>query len=207
MAKLPPTVVDATVTLTYSFTDNGGTTYATGAYFGYCTVADVRFESPMLDATSGYSTLQSSVAAPNGNSAIAQLIAYTALNDLHHMLNPYYQMPYSGTDQGILQTLRMLNAKLAAARVFDRLLRGVEPGPDPNVAMALRAEAELIVHDIMSGAIDWSDVTDIVVRARKPALHGGADATSTPATTASDGSQVPIFSMSNGGTRFSRRLM
>ena len=88
MAGLPPTITDATVTLTFG---------ASGQYYGYCTIADVSFEFPDK-------ALFSELSGSTGNSVIAQEITYAA-QELQEQLALVYQMPYAGTDGGAKKSL------------------------------------------------------------------------------------------------------
>ncbi|MGZ3682201.1 MAG: hypothetical protein ACXVDI_26875, partial [Ktedonobacterales bacterium] len=114
---LPPVIADATVTLSYAGTQAG---IVAGQYYGYCTIADVRYELPNI---ASYPDLTATTGTPpinmNGNSLIAQEITHAAL-ELQDTLDHFYQMPYTGTNAVILLTLREMNAKLACARIIDR---------------------------------------------------------------------------------------
>src|SRR5215469_11530632 len=102
----PPVITDGTVTLTFG---------AAGQYYGYCTIADVGFEFPNA---ASYSTLTASVKG--------QEVTYAAM-ELQQMLAQWYVMPYTGSSFMVTNTLRELNAKLAAARIIDRYFSGSEP--------------------------------------------------------------------------------
>ena len=149
---LPPTISDATVTLSYAGVQSG---VVVGQYFGYCSIADLKYELPNI---ANYGTLlAANGTAPinmNGNSLLAQEISYAAL-EVQNMLDHYYQMPYSGSNGPILTTLREMNAKLAASRVIDRYMLGAEPGSISPTAAERRSWVELIVVDLMNGKIRW----------------------------------------------------
>src|SRR5574337_1317307 len=103
---LPPSISDNSVTLTFG---------AAHVYYGYATIADVSYEFPNTEA---FSTLS--------NSVIAQEISYAA-QEMQDQLNYVYLMPYTGSDSGILLTLRDVNAKLATANIIDRYFQGSVP--------------------------------------------------------------------------------
>ena len=194
MAELPPLVTDASVTLSYSFTW-GVTTYATGAYYGYCTIADVKFEDPNIGNRPTWT-----------NSVIAQEIAYAAV-ELDELIHYAYVMPYGGTDHRILQRLRELNAKLALANLYDRSLIGNEPDSSP-VAARLRTFVHQIVADLLSGAIRWDGAFgDATPQSMVPVYDPSTVASITPDPSADDSSSEPIFSITEPGTKFIRNGM
>ncbi len=148
MAGLPPTITDATVTLTWG---------TAGQYYGYCTVADVGFEFPNKGS---FATLT--------NSVIGQIITYTA-QELQQSIGLIYAMPYAGTDGGVLLTLRNMNAKLATAELIDRYFQGGEPDMSPAAADR-RAFVEALVMDLVNGTVHWdTPFGDAVALGEKPA--------------------------------------
>lgn len=181
MAGLPPTIADASVSLTW-----GGA----GVYYGYCTIADVGYEFP--DKVN-FASLT--------NSIIAQEITNSA-QEMQNALARMYQMPYAGTDGGILLTLRQVNAKLATANILDRFYQGSEP-TDSSAAAERRSWAELILTDVLNGQIQWqTPFGDAVPLAEKPVYPSSAGATiyPDPATVGDPLEASPIFVM--GRTRY-----
>ena len=177
MAGLPPTITDATVTLTWG---------AAGQYYGYCTVADVEYEFANIEA---FTTLTASV--------VGQEIS-NAAQEMQELLDHAYQMPYVGTDTGILLTLRDVNAKLATANIIDRYFQGSVPN-NSTAAAERRSWAELILHDLITGAIHWEyPFGDAIPRGQLPLYQTSSGATITPNPSASDFSATPIFRI---GTR------
>ena len=171
----PPVITDASVTLTFG---------AAGQYYGYCTIADTKFEFP---AASQFSTLT--------NSNVAQEITYAAL-EMQQMLAAFYVMPYLGSSFMVTQTLREMNAKLASARLIDRYFSGSEPNMSAAGA-ALRAWVELCIVDIENGKLRFEDPWgDATPRAMLPVYDMAKGATiypnpSIPDTTAA----TPIFTI------------
>lgn len=183
MTALAPTIVDATVTLSFG---------AAGQYYGYCTLADVNFEFPDKDSMT---TLT--------NSNIGQAITYTSSVELQPALERYYQMPYTGTDATFLLVLREINAKLAAADLIDRYFQGAEPDMSEG-ATRLRQFAELLVVDIQNGKMRFGPpFGDAVPLGEEPMYPLAAGATVLPSPTSSDPFQAtPRFTM--GRTKFNR---
>lgn len=189
MAELPPLITDGTVTLSFSFT-YGSTLYATGAYYGYCTIADVKYEDPNIGNRPTWT-----------NSVIGQAIAYGAV-ELDELIHYAYVMPYGGSDHRILERLRELNAKLALANLYDRSLVGSEPESSP-VAARLRTFVHQIVADLLSGAIRWdAPFGDATPQARVPVYDPSTVSSITPDPYADDSSADPIFSITVPGTKF-----
>lgn len=194
MAELPPLITDGSVTLSYSFT-YGVTTYATGAYYGYCAIADVKFEDPNIGNRATWT-----------NSVIAQEIAYASV-ELDELIHYAYVMPYGGSDHRILQRLREMNAKLALANLYDRSLVSNEPDTSP-VAARLRTFVHQIVADILSGAIRWdTPFGDATPQSMVPVYDPSVVASITPSPYAGDSSSEPIFSVTDPGTKFRRNGM
>lgn len=194
MAELAPLITDGTVTLSYSFTF-GNTTYATGAYYGYCTIADTKFEDPNISQRTTWT-----------NSVIAQEIAYASV-ELDELVHYAYVMPYGGSDHRILQRLREMNAKLALANLYDRSLVSNEPDTSP-VAARLRTFVHQIVADILSGAIRWdTPFGDATPQSMVPVYDPSVVTTVTPSPYAGDSSADPIFSVTDPGTKFRRNGM
>ena len=173
MAGQPPTITDASVTLTFG---------TAGQYYGYSTIADVTYE---FTNVSSFTTLT--------NSAVAQEITYAA-NELQKMLEHYYVMPYTGSDWSILQTLRELNAKLASARLVDRYFLGSEPDLSPFAAQ-LRQWVELKVLDIVNGTEHWeTPFGDATAQAMQPVYDLSAGATVAPDPGSADpATALPTF--------------
>lgn len=199
---LPPTITDATVTLSYAGVQSG---VVSGQYFGYCTLAEVKFELrdfdnlPSLLATNGTPPLNM-----NGNSLMAMEITYAAL-ELQNMLDHHYQMPYTGTNGPILTTLREMNAKLAAARIIDRGFVGGQDTTVSPTAAELRSWVELIVVDIKNGAIRWdAPFGDATPRGMLPVYQLSAGATVQPSPYDLNPLNAnPVFTM--GAARFRGR--
>lgn len=145
---LPPIITDGTVTLTWG---------TSGRYYGYCTLADVLYEFPN-------SATQAKNLTPQ---ALGMEISASA-QEMQNQLALVYQMPYVGTDGGILQTLRQINVKLATANLIDRIYAGAANKTSPSAA-ELRAWAELIIKDILDGVVRWSaPFGDAVAMAETP---------------------------------------
>lgn len=142
---LPPTITDALVTLTYAGVQPG---VSAGQYFGYCTVADVRYEFPDIAEMKDLSTDNAT-----SRSIIAQEITASA-SEIQEMIDPFYQMPYAGTNGPILLKLRQMNAKLAVANLIEHYFQGSEPNMSPWAA-ARRAWVELQVTDLKNGVVRW----------------------------------------------------
>lgn len=195
---LPPQITDTT---NYS---NGGEIQLTwapaGTYYGYCTVADVQYEFPNA-------TLFSKLTM----SAIAQEISYAA-EEIQEQLALIYQMPYTGTDGGILLRLRQLNAKLATANLLDRYVQDSDEEGSSSAA-AVRSWAELVLKDILDGVIQWAPpFGDAVPMSERPTypLSSGATVAPNPNPTAAQQlndplSANPIFTL--GRSRWRGGLM
>src|SRR5689334_23108696 len=123
-ANLPPSITDAAVCI--GFSADGAV--STGVYYGYCTVADVTYEFPTA------AQMVNLTATPPAIHPIGREITLAAF-ELHKLLEHLYVMPYTGTDAGILATLRDLNAKLATARLIERFYQGSEPNLSPEAAL------------------------------------------------------------------------
>lgn len=177
---LPPTITDSQVTLTFG---------TAGQYYGYCTVADVRYEFPNI---SSYSDLATDNA--KSRSIIGQEITYAA-QELQDALILIYVMPYTGTDGGVALTLRNINAKLAAANLIRHYYDGAMEGSG-QAYQELRAWAEVLIKDIQDGVTQLSTpFGDAVAQAEHPVYPRSALARVSPNPGATDGSQVPKFSM------------
>ena len=184
MAELPPIIPDASVTLTWG---------AAGQYYGYCTLLDVEYEFANSEA---FTTLTASV--------VGQEISYAA-QEMQDLLDHVYEMPYAGTNDGILLTLRDVNAKLAAANIIDRYFQGSVPNSS-SAAAERRSWAELILHDLLSGAIHWEyPFGDAVARGQLPVYQTSSGASVTPSPDSGDESATPVFSM--GRSRYRRDMM
>lgn len=189
---LPPTITDATVTLTYAGVMPG---VSAGQYFGYCTIADVRYYFPNL------SSFASLAVGNSGNSLIAQMVTEAAL-ELQNMIDPIYQMPYSGTNGPILLTLRQLNARLATSMLIDRYFTGSEPDLSPW-SKDYRSYVELLVLDLQNGKTRWdTPFGDATPRAMMPVYDLSSLATIYPNPSVADvSSQAPIFKISRSPYR------
>lgn len=182
MAGLPPTIADASVTLSFG---------AAGVYYGYCTITDVQFEFP---DRSSFTTLT--------NSIVGQEITYAA-QEVQEQLALVYQMPYAGTDGGILLRLRDLNAKLATANLIARYFQGSEPNLSP-AGDARRQWAEMVLKDILDGVIQWSgQFGDALAQSEKVLYPLSAGATVMPSPDSVDPfAATPVFTM--GRTHYRR---
>lgn len=181
MSGLPPTIADGSVTLTFP---------PSGVYYGYCTIADTKYEFPNLTDT--YTTLD--------NSSIAQEITYAA-QEMQDLLDYAYVMPYTGSNTGILLTLRNMNAKLAAANCIDRYFTASVPNKSEKAA-ELRSWAELMLHDIIHGVTRWEKpFGDATSRGQLPVYQTSSGASITPSPRANDGSEKPIFSIGRSAYR------
>lgn len=182
---LPPSISDASVNLTFG---------AAGVYYGYCTIADVAYEFPNK---ASYTTLT--------NSAIAQEIVYAAM-EMQVQLDRVYQMPYTGSDGGILLRLRSINVKLATAGLVDRYFQGSEPDMSPAGAER-RSWAETNIMDVVNGVEHWeTPFGDAIPRVQLPTYNQAAGAQITPTPYDLDPNNAnPIFSI--GTTRYRRAMM
>lgn len=180
---LPPAITDATVTLTWG---------ASGRYYGYCTLADVAYEFVNNQAQTKALTPQS-----------YGMEISAAAQEIQDQLILVYQMPYMGADAGIQQTLRQINAKLAAANLIDRYYGGSDTAISPSAAER-RQWAELILVDIKTGVIQWgSPFGDAVPQAEAPLYPTSAAATIMPDPNSDDpNAAVPVFGM--GRVRYRR---
>ena len=175
--QLPPTITDPTVTLTWA---------APGQYYGYCTIADVEYEFANTEA---YTTLDASTRG--------QEITYAA-QEMQDLLDHVYEMPYTGTSANILLTLRDVNAKLAAANIIDRYFKASVPNSS-SAAAEMRSWAELIIHDVLTGAIHWEyPFGDATPRGQLPVYQTSSGATVTPNPSLNNDGAQPIFRI---GTR------
>src|SRR5260221_229630 len=91
---LPPAISDANVTIV----DMPASTY-----YGYCSIAAVRFELPKISEYPDLATVNAT-----SSSIIATYITYAA-QEMQDALALYYVMPYVGTDAGVKLTLRDIN--------------------------------------------------------------------------------------------------
>jgi len=170
--NLPPAINDASVTLTFG---------APHVYYGYCTVADVTFE---FANASAYSKLDSST--------VAQEITYAA-QELQEVLATTYQMPYAGSDAGILLTLRNVNAKLAAANIAERYFQATVPNASA-MAVELRDWAETMVASIQSGLAQWTPpYGDAIPAGEHPTTPRSALTLGSPNAGQQDRGAAPIF--------------
>jgi hypothetical protein len=176
MSTLPPTITDNSVTLTFG---------AQGQYYGYCTIADVKYEFPNAQS---FSSLN--------NNVVAQAVTYTA-QEFQNVIARIYQMPYSGTDGGVLLTLRMINAKLATAYLLDRYFQGSEPDLSQHAA-ACSSWAEGQIADIINGVTRWNPpFADAVAMGELPTYPLSSGATVFPNQLMDDPNDAnPIFTIS-----------
>jgi len=188
MAGMPPTISDTNVALTFG---------TAGKYYGYCTVADVEFEFP---AKQNFATLTSSV--------VGQCITYAAL-ELQQLIDPYYAMPYTGSNASILLELRQINSWLACSVIVERFMQGSEPNMSPW-GEERRSWAELKIAAIIQGHIRWDTPVnaDATTRSLLPVYLPATGATITPDPNVGDPingdmSANPIFSV-GGIPRFSQ---
>jgi hypothetical protein len=178
--NLPPTISDASVTLTFG---------TAGVYYGYATIADVKFE---FANASSFSKLD--------NSTVAQEITYAA-QELQEVLATTYQMPYVGSDAGILLTLRNVNAKLAAANIAERYFQATVPNASA-MAVELRDWAETMVASIQSGLVQWgAPYGDAVFAGEHPVTPKSALTLGSPNAGQQDRGREPIFRIGRD-TRF-----
>lgn len=186
MAGLPPTISDASVTLTFG---------SAGVYYGYCALADVKYEFVDL---ANYGTMS--------NSVIAQEITKTA-QELQNVLARMYQMPYTGSDGGILETLRQVNVDLAVANLIDRFFQGSE-GETSTTAALRRSKGELVLADVLNGQIQWQyPFGDATPLAEKPTYPLSAGATIWPDPDTADPLEAaPIFTISRTRYRQGRTI-
>lgn len=169
---LPPTITDGTVTLTFG---------AAEVYYGYCTILDVTFEFPNSEA---FTTLD--------HSTVAQEITYAA-QEIQDQLAHAYQMPYAGTDSGILLTLRDINAKLATANIIDRYFQGSTPNHSA-VAADRRHWAELMILDVLHGSIRWdAPFGDAIAQSQLAVYNTSTGATVVPNPSMGNEAAKPIF--------------
>lgn len=193
-SNTPPKITDATVKISWS--PDGTTT--TGAYFGYTTVATVQYRFAQ------YSTqVNQLIATPPAIHPIGEEITWAAI-DLQLLLNHLYVMPYTGTDATILGMLSDMNAKLATARLIDRMYQSNEPNLS-QVAALLRTEVGGIIDDLKTGLIIWyAPYGDATPQSRAPVYDTSLGATIWPNDGAAqdDATNAPWFTM--GRTSYRR---
>lgn len=183
-AALPPIITDDTVTLTWG---------AAGQYYGYCTVDDVEYEFANTEA---YTTLTASVRG--------QEITNAAM-EIQETLDYVYQMPYTGANEGILLTLRQMNAKLAVANIIDRYFQGSRVAVSP-AAEERRGWVAGLLHGLVNGHIRWDDpFGDAVAQGQLPVYQTSSGANITPSPDSGKASAKPVFSM--GRSRYRRDMM
>ncbi len=177
----PPAISDANVTMTFG---------PNHTYYGYCAIADVKFEL----------TNVGNMPKAADDSVVAQEITYAAI-DLQSMLDRYYEMPYLGSNFNILSTLREMNAKLAAAKLMDRYMASVDHAG--TVAANYTAHVIGMIHDIGRGITRWDDpFGDAVPRAMLP-VYNSADEVSQAPDPVQGEQFAPIFTIAER-TRFRR---
>lgn len=178
---LPPTITDASVTLTYAGIQPG---VSAGQYFGYCTIADVKYYFPNQ---ASFTQLT--------NSVVGQMVTEAAM-ELQNLIDPVYQMPYTGTNGPILLTLREWNARLCCSMLIDRYFTGNEPDLS-NWSKDYRSYVELLLVDLLTGKVRWDNpFGDATPRAMMPVYNLSTGATIYPNPSAADTSaQAPIFTI------------
>ena len=194
--SLPPTITDALVILTYAGVQPG---VSAGQYFGYCAVLDVRYEFPDINEMKDLSVDNAA-----SRSIIAQEIT-SAASEIQEMLDPYYQMPYAGSNGPILLKLRQMNAKLAVANIIEHYFQGSEPNMSPWAA-ARRAWVELQVTDLKNGIVRWDPpIGDATPRALlvtyDPSTAFLVGGTALTGATPDDQASTPIFTVSRNRFR------
>lgn len=189
MASSPPKITDNTVTLTYSV--DGVSSHA---YWGYCTLADVAYEFVKI---SSYTTLTAS--------AQGQEITGAAF-ELHQLLDHLYAMPYTGTNSGILTSLRNMNVWLAVSRIVERYFSGNEP--DLSIWAAERAHwVAGKIEDLRTGIEIWyAPFGDATAQGQAPVYQLSTAAFVYPNPNATDtNAQNPIFTI--GRTSYNNNIM
>ncbi len=177
---LPPAISDANVTIV----DMPASTY-----YGYCSIAAVRFELPKISEYPDLATVNAT-----SSSIIATYITYAA-QEMQDALALYYVMPYVGTDAGVKLTLRDINVNLAVANLFDHYVGGNLEATS-QVAAVRRAYAELLIVDIQLGKTQLATpFGDAVRNPESPTYPRSSLARVNPNPGASDGSGTPKFSM------------
>src|SRR5258706_7670960 len=170
---LPPAISDANVTITWA---------PASTYYGYCTVADVRFELPKIAEYADVSSI-----GPTSSTLIATYISYAA-QEMQDALALYYVMPYVGTDGGVKLTMRTINVNLAVANLFDHYVGG-NLETTSQVAVVRRAYAELLIVDIQLGKTQLATpFGDAVRNPESPTYPRSSLARVKPNPGASDGS-------------------
>ena len=174
---LPPALTQAGISMPSWIT-------ASNTYYGYCSIADVQ----LLDLQ-----LAGDTSSFGNNSVVAQCITEASI-EMHKSLELVYQMPYVGADLTIKATLSELNAKLAAANIYDRIYGANEP--DMSTAAAnLRAYVEQRLLGIIDGEENWAaPIGDAMPNGDRPAFPHSAVASVQPTGTTGDPwSDSPIF--------------
>lgn len=191
---LPPTITDATITLPFATYIPGVTA---GHYYGYCKIDFVRTLYPAISEQSQLTN------DATGNTRIATEI-FGAAVEIQDELDHYYAMPYSGTSDVILSTLMEMNAKLAVARLLDRMYVGQEGGRS-EIAGHYRQHVTDLYFSIRNGSIRWDTPWgDATARAQLPVYDLSTASTISPnPNDLSDPGSVPKFQM-GGRTAFSR---
>lgn len=183
-AALPPIITDAAVTLTWG---------AAGQYYGYCEIGDVEYEFAEADFIT---TLTASVRG--------QEITNAAM-ELQETLDYVYVMPYAGTNQGILLTLRQMNAKLATANIMERYFTTSSPNASA-AALERRNWVAGLLHGLVNGHIRWDDpFGDAVAQGQLSVYQTSSGASITPSPDSGQPSAKPIFSI--GRSRYRRDVM
>jgi len=170
--QLAPTITDASVTLTWG---------PAGQYYGYCTIADVVYE---FANAQNMPKLTPDV--------MGQEITY-ASQEMQEVLATTYEMPYAGSDPGILLTLRNINAKLAAANIADRYFQATVPNAS-DMATEKRNFAETLLADIQHGLVQWAPpLGDAVPMGERPAYPQSGLTQGSPNPGQMDRGARPIF--------------
>jgi len=153
--NLPPTITDPDVDAAQSWVVAA---VGSGAYVGYCTIADVQQE--FLD--------QNQMPTATGANTIARQIVNAAL-EIQSVINPVIAMPYLGTDAQILGRLGEMNTKLAASLVYGLQFGAAEPNAS-TIATDLRSYVFQQLSSIVHGEERWEPgFGDATPRADQPA--------------------------------------
>jgi hypothetical protein len=174
---LPPQITDAAVTRKVA-----SWAPAVGLYFGYCQISDVQ------DLFLNLAEMPSSADDPN---IVAKAITSSAC-ELQGHLDTVYVMPYAGTDLRISARLCEINAKWAAARVFE-LIAAQEPAHN-QMATEWTQYAHAAMMAVLTGAERWdSPFGDATSRAELPVYTTGQLARWSPQGAVFDDVGQPFF--------------
>ena len=175
---LPPAKTQAGITMPSWVT-------AANTYYGYCTIADVQLL---------FQDQANMPSSANNSSVVAQCITEASL-ELHKSLELAYVMPYVGADLTISGTLNELNAKLAAANIYDRIYGANEPDMS-TVGALLRSYVETRVLGILDGEENWAPpIGDAVPNGDKPQYPHASIAQGVPSGASPLAPMEPIFTL------------